>query len=277
MADNRKRAPRGGKQAASGSRPIRRNDRAAAPKGQRERSQAQAARPQRDRNRDAVQAPKGELIEGRRAAAEALRTGFPVKCALIAEGGERDAALSRLVDDLNAAGVSIKYVPRAQLDTLSSHGAHQGIALEVGNFPYADVADILDRVGDGPALVIVLDHVTDDGNFGAIVRSAEVVGAAGVVAYQVGTELILDQLLPAGVAVPHTRAELAMLLWNTAGRPAPATLPAFADVADPELAQAAQWAIEQGYLKARADGSFKPDKGVAKWRVIRGYRAVTEP
>ena len=113
--------------------------------------------------------------------------------------------------------------------------------------------------------------------FGTLLAVGTVVGVAGVVAYQVGTELILDQLLPAGVAVPHTRAELAMLLWNTAGRPAPATLPAFADVADPELAQAAQWAIEQGYLKARADGSFKPDKGVAKWRVIRGYRAVTEP
>ena len=113
--------------------------------------------------------------------------------------------------------------------------------------------------------------------FGTLLAVGAVVGVAGVVAYQVGTEIILDQLLPAGVAVPHTRAELAMLLWNTAGRPAPATLPAFADVADPELAQAAQWAIEQGYLKARADGSFKPDKGVAKWRVIRGYRAVTEP
>ena len=113
--------------------------------------------------------------------------------------------------------------------------------------------------------------------FGTLLAGVAVVGAAGVVAYQVGTELILDQLLPAGAAVPHTRAELAMFLWNTAGRPAPAALPAFADVADPELAQAAQWAIEQGYLKARADGSFKPDKGVAKWRVIRGYRAVTEP
>ena len=113
--------------------------------------------------------------------------------------------------------------------------------------------------------------------FGTLLVGVAVVDVAGVVAYQVGTELILDQLLPAGVAVPHTRAELAMLLWNTAGRPAPATLPAFAEVADPELAQAAQWAIEQGYLKARADGSFKPDKGVAKWRVIRGYRAVTEP
>ena len=139
MADNRKRAPRGGKQAASGSRPIRRNDRAAAPKGQRDRTQA--ARPQR--NRDNVQAPKGEFIEGRRAAAEALRTGFPIKCALIAEGGERDAALSRLVDDLNAAGVRIKYVPRAQLDALSSHGAHQGIALEVS--PIFSIARVKDR------------------------------------------------------------------------------------------------------------------------------------
>ncbi len=123
------------------------------------------------------------------------------------------------------------------------------------------------------------DEGSPDGGdgFGTLLAVGAVVGVAGVVAYQVGTELILDQLLPAGVAVPHTRAELAMLLWNTAGRPAPATLPAFADVADPELAQAAQWAIEQGYLKACADGSFKPDKGVAKWCVIRGYRAVTEP
>lgn len=123
------------------------------------------------------------------------------------------------------------------------------------------------------------DEGSPDGGdgFSTLLAVGAVVGVAGVVAYQMGTELILDQLLPAGVAVPHTRAELAMLLWNTAGRPAPATLPAFADVADPELAQAAQWAIEQGYLKARADGSFKPDKGVAKWRVIRGYRAVTEP
>ena len=123
------------------------------------------------------------------------------------------------------------------------------------------------------------DEGSGDGGdgFGTLLAVGAVVGVAGVVAYQVGTELILDQLLPAGVAVPRTRAELAMLLWNTAGRPAPAALPAFADVADPEMAQAAQWAIEQGYLKARADGSFKPDKGVAKWRVIRGYRAVTEP
>ena len=112
-------------------------------------------------------------------------------------------------------------------------------------------------------------------DFGTILAGGAVVGVAGVVAYEVGTELVLDQLLPADVAVPRTRAELALLLWNTAGRPAPANQPAFADVADPDLASAAQWAIEQGYLNARADGAFKPEKHVAKWRVIRGYKAVT--
>ena len=94
----------------------------------------------------------------------------------------RQGDVQSIVEDrLDAAGNALTVAQRAQLDALSSHGAHQGIALEVGNFPYADVADILDRAGEGPALVVVLDHVTDDGNFGAIVRSAEVVGAAGVI------------------------------------------------------------------------------------------------
>lgn len=139
-----------------------------------------AARPSASRR------PAGEYIEGRRAAAEALRTGFPVKRALVADAeGRRDAALAQLVDQLRGANIPVEYVAAEQLDALSSHGAHQGIALEVGAFPYADLADIIARAdaacGTGPALVVVLDHVTDAGNFGAIVRSAEVVGAVGVV------------------------------------------------------------------------------------------------
>ena len=125
--------------------------------------------------------PAGAYIEGRRAAAEALRTGFPVKRALVAEGEVRDAVFAQLVDDMQVAGIPVRRVSRAELDALSAHGAHQGIALEVGAFPYAELADIVARAGEGPALVVVLDHVSDAGNFGAIVRSAEVVGAAGVV------------------------------------------------------------------------------------------------
>lgn len=138
-----------------------------------------AARPSASRR------PAGEYIEGRRAAAEALRTGFPVKRALVADAeGRRDAALAQLVDQLRGANIPVEYVATEQLDALSSHGAHQGIALEVGAFPYADLADIIaraDAAGAESALVVVLDHVTDAGNFGAIVRSAEVVGAVGVV------------------------------------------------------------------------------------------------
>ena len=128
-----------------------------------------------------VRRARTDCLEGRRAAAEALRTGFPVKRALVDESQGRDAALAQLVDDLRAADIAVAYVPRAQLDALSSHGAHQGIVLEVGAFPYVDLADVIAAAGVGPALVVVLDHVTDAGNFGAIVRSAEVVGAAGVV------------------------------------------------------------------------------------------------
>ncbi len=125
--------------------------------------------------------PTGDFIEGRRAVTEALRAGFPVKRALVAEGEGKDAALGQLVDYLHAAGVPVITRPRAELDAISAHGAHQGIVLEVGAFPYAELSDIVARAGEGPALVVVLDHVTDAGNFGAIVRSAEVVGAAGVV------------------------------------------------------------------------------------------------
>ncbi len=129
----------------------------------------------------AARRPQGDFIEGRRAVAEALRTGFPVKRALVAEGQGSDAALTELMGNLKEAGIPVKRVKREELDALSSHGAHQGIALEVGSFPYAGMNDLLERAGEGPALVLVLDHVTDDGNFGAIVRTAEVVGAAGVI------------------------------------------------------------------------------------------------
>lgn len=121
------------------------------------------------------------LIEGRRAVAEALDSGVPIKRALVAEGDGTDRALAALVSRLEQAGASVEQVTRARLDSLSSHGAHQGIVVETRPFAYADLADIIKASGTGPALVVVLDHVTDEGNFGAIVRSAEVVGATGIV------------------------------------------------------------------------------------------------
>ena len=69
--------------------------------------------------------------------------------------------------------------------------------------------------------------------------------------------------------MPENRAQTALLLWNTAGRPEPAEAPAFADVADPDTAKAAQWCVEQGLLTLKKDGSFDPDGWTPKFRVIQ--------
>ena len=97
------------------------------------------------------------------------------------DGGQGDPALSQLAARLEASGIEVERVAKPVLDSLSSHGAHQGVMLRVRPYRYAELHDVLERAGEGPALVIVLDHVTDEGNFGAIVRTAEVVGATGVV------------------------------------------------------------------------------------------------
>lgn len=127
-----------------------------------------------------AQAAESCYIEGRRACFEALEAGVPLRRALTTKG-EANPTLENLLQRLNDAGVPIEQVARTKLDALSSHGAHQGIVVQTEPFPYATLDDVIQRAGGGPALVIVLDHVTDEGNFGAIVRSAEVVGAAGVV------------------------------------------------------------------------------------------------
>ena len=127
-------------------------------------------------------AGRSDLIEGRRAVEEALGAGVPLKSALVQiQSLDADPALERLAQRLDAAGVSVERVPRNRLEQLSSHGAHQGVIVRAKPFQYAELGDVIAAAGKGNALVLVLDHVTDEGNFGAIVRTAEVVGAAGVV------------------------------------------------------------------------------------------------
>ena len=103
---------------------------------------------------------------------------------------------------------------------------------------------------------------------GAALVAAAVGGAAVWGGYEVATRVLLHKLLPEGAAIPKTRAELALLLWNAAGQPEPAAVPAFADVADPETAKAAQWCTEQGCLTVKEPDRFQPDKHVTKYSVI---------
>lgn len=126
--------------------------------------------------------PATDLIEGRRAVAEALTVGIPLKNALVqAASGQKDQEIEALARQLEQEGIPVERVAKPVLDSLSSHGAHQGVIVRTQPFAYADLSEIIQRAGSENALVVVLDHVTDEGNFGAIVRSAEVVGAAGVV------------------------------------------------------------------------------------------------
>ena len=94
-------------------------------------------------------------------------------------------------------------------------------------------------------------------------------------AYDLGMSLYQEHWLPADFVMPKTRAELALLLWNTAGRPAPAAQPAFTDITAPDTAQAAQWAVETGLMTTKSADLFKPEKSVTRWKAVRSWKRVT--
>ena len=102
---------------------------------------------------------------------------------------------------------------------------------------------------------------------GGAIAAVAVGGAAIWGGYEITTRVILHSLLPEGAAIPANRGQLALLVWNTAGRPEPAGAPAFADVTDPDTAKAAQWCTEQGTMAAKGD-RFEPEGWTPKFKVI---------
>lgn len=104
---------------------------------------------------------------------------------------------------------------------------------------------------------------------GGAIAAVAVGGAAVWGGYELVTRVMLHSLLPEGAAIPASRGQLALLVWNTAGRPEPVNAPAFADVTDPDTSRAAQWCVEQGLLTLKKDGSFDPDGWTPKFRVIQ--------
>jgi 23S rRNA (guanosine2251-2'-O)-methyltransferase len=121
-------------------------------------------------------------IEGRNAVREALRGGVPVERVRIAEGLKADPAIDEIVRLAREAGVPVDRVTRRELDRASERGSHQGVIADAAPFAFTPLQEVLDATSDADsALVVALDHVTDPGNLGAIVRTAEVAGAAAVV------------------------------------------------------------------------------------------------
>ena len=131
--------------------------------------------------------------------------------------------------------------------------------------------------GDGTGTVTPPSGGSTGGDGGAailLVGGAAVAGLVGYGVYSYVSEQQLKALLPEGVAMPENRAQTVLLLWNTAGRPEPAEAPAFADVADPDTAKAAQWCVEQGLMKRRLNGKFAPGSSIPAYQVLNAYRKL---
>ena len=109
------------------------------------------------------------------------------------------------------------------------------------------------------------------GDAGGAIAAVALGGAALWGGYEVVTRVILNELLPEGAAIPANRGQLALLVWNNAGRPEPAAQPAFADVADADMAKAAQWCAEQSIMEAKSADTFKPEGWTPKFNVIETW------
>ena len=188
------------------------------------------------------EAIENELIEGRNAVIEALRAGRPIDKIFIAKG-DVDKTLGHIASKAREQGVVVVEADRRKLDFMSRTKAHQGVVALVAVRDYCEIADILaiaDERGEAP-FVIVCDEISDPHNLGAIIRTAECVGAHGVVipkrrsagltaivgkasagaaeymaiARVANIPAALKELKAAGLWVYGTAADGACGLWNT--------------------------------------------------------------
>ena len=124
---------------------------------------------------------ENEFLEGRHALEEALEANVPIQTVYASEAAINDKRCGKILARLLSQGVHVEQASKQLLDEHSAHGAHQGVVAQVAPFQYATIGELVDRAaGSENALIIACDHITDAGNFGAIARTAEVVGACGM-------------------------------------------------------------------------------------------------
>ena len=122
-----------------------------------------------------------DWVVGRNPVFEALAAGLPVKQAYVAEGAERDDRLRDILKFAAENSVPLLQVTRAELDRVTGGLVHQGVALQLPAYEYADVEDVLADAAESHGIVVALDGITDPRNLGAIIRSAAAFGATGIV------------------------------------------------------------------------------------------------
>lgn len=122
-----------------------------------------------------------EVVYGRHPVLEALRSNDPIDRILLARGIKVKGPVSEILDRAHARNITVQWVDRTQLDNLAR--SHQGVIATVPAYHYAMVDDILAlaRARNERPLILVLDQVQDVHNLGSLIRTAEAVGAHGVV------------------------------------------------------------------------------------------------
>ena len=126
--------------------------------------------------------PNEGLLEGRNAVTEALKAGRTIDKVFLASG-ETDSTLRYIASLAKKAGTVVTYCDRRKLDTMSQTGAHQGVIAMAAAMDYSTVEEILAYAQEQgePPLIVICDEITDPHNLGAILRTAECVGAHGVI------------------------------------------------------------------------------------------------
>ncbi len=144
--------------------------------------------------------PANDLLVGRNAVLEAIKSGREIDTLLVASG-ERGGSIGRIIGECRERGVVVKEVDRKKLDYMCSDGNHQGVAAYVAAHAYSDMDDIFALAAERSEepFIIVCDELEDPHNLGAVIRTAEAAGAHGVIVPK-------RRSAPLGMAVAKTSA-----------------------------------------------------------------------
>lgn len=123
-----------------------------------------------------------EQIEGRNAVMEAFRSGQVIDKLFILDGCQ-DGPVRSIAREARKKDTIINYVPKERLDQLSQTGSHQGVIAQIASYEYSTVEDILEKAREKgePPFIFLLDNIEDPHNLGAIIRTANLAGAHGVI------------------------------------------------------------------------------------------------
>ncbi|TCT15724.1 23S rRNA (guanosine2251-2'-O)-methyltransferase [Natranaerovirga pectinivora] len=122
------------------------------------------------------------VLEGRNAVLEALKSERSIDRILIQEGSQ-EGSIKKIIKDARTAQIVVNFVDKERIDGLSKTGKHQGVMAYVAAYNYASVEDILKKAeekGEQP-FVIILENIMDPHNLGAIIRTANIAGAHGII------------------------------------------------------------------------------------------------